>query len=107
MRPADLLLGVALARGVIAGVRRAAVDGRRRRAARAPVVVRDARLLGLVLGCFAVGAPMVVLFEETVVRILGAVILCGFIVAGVFLVADPAFLAPDAEDDGGRGPGGP
>ncbi len=51
------------------------------------------------LGLFLVGAPLVVLFDSTLVRVLGALALCGFIVAGVFLVADPAFLDPE-DDDG-------
>lgn len=101
MRPADLLLGVALVRGGIAGVRRAAAEDRGRRKARGTTVARNTTLLAVVLATFAVGAPLVVLFDSTVLRILGAVILCGFIAAGVFLVADPGFLEP--EDDAAPG----
>jgi hypothetical protein len=51
----------------------------------------------LVLGSFAVGVVLMVLFHEPVTRILGVTALFTFVVSGVFLIADPAFL--DTEDE--------
>jgi hypothetical protein len=45
-----------------------------------------------VLGSFVVGVLLMVLFHEPVTRILGVTALFTFIVSGVFLIADPAFL---------------
>ena len=47
-------------------------------------------------------------FEAVVTRILGVSALFAFIVSGVFLIADPAFLGPDDDalrprGDGARG----
>ncbi len=101
-RLAGALRALALADGVVRGLARGGSDARRDRdrAARpARVVERSTPLLALMLGLFFVGAPLVVLFDSTLVRVLGALALCGFIVAGVFLVADPAFLDPE-DDDG-------
>ena len=38
-------------------------------------------------------------FEATLTRILGMALLIAFIVSGVFLIADPAFLAEDDDAD--------
>jgi hypothetical protein len=54
-------------------------------------------LVGLMLGSFVAGMLLMVLFEAVVTRILGVALLFTFIVSGVFLIADPAFL--DREDD--------
>jgi hypothetical protein len=61
--------------------------------------VRRRPLLVLMLACLVVGFLLMVLFEAWVTRALGVIALFAFIVAGVFLIADPAFLA--AEDDEG------
>jgi hypothetical protein len=49
-------------------------------------------LTALMLGCFVVGVLVMVVLELAV----GVVLLFAFIVLGVFLIADPAFL--DEED---------
>ena len=54
-------------------------------------------LIALMLGSFVAGLLLMVLFEAVVTRILGVALLFTFIVSGVFLIADPAFL--DREDD--------
>ena len=52
------------------------------------------------IACFVVGVVLMVGFEATVTRILGVVLLFAFIVSGVFVVADPAFLAAEEDADG-------
>jgi hypothetical protein len=47
------------------------------------------------IACFVAGAVLMVGFEATITRILGVALLFAFIVSGVFLIADPAFLARD------------
>jgi len=59
--------------------------------------VRRRPLLGLMFGSLAVGMLLMLLFEHWTTRVIGVVALFAFIVSGVFLIADPAFLA--AEDD--------
>jgi energy-converting hydrogenase Eha subunit C len=62
--------------------------------------VRDLRerpLLAVTLGCFVLGSAVMIAFEAPLARIVGVALLFGFIVAGVFLVADPAFLDRDDE----------
>jgi hypothetical protein len=58
---------------------------------------RRGPLLTAMLGCFAVGLPLMVLFEGTITRILGVALMFGFIVTGVFLIANPAFLSQEDE----------
>jgi hypothetical protein len=48
----------------------------------------------LMLACFVVGLVVMVLFEQPA----GVVALFAFIVLGVFLIADPAFLDEERED---------
>jgi hypothetical protein len=55
------------------------------------------RATALMLGSFVAGVLLMVLFEAVVTRVLGVALLFTFIVSGVFLIADPAFL--DREDD--------
>ena len=45
-------------------------------------------LTALMLGCFAVGVLVMVVLELAI----GVVLLFAFIVLGVFVIADPAFL---------------
>jgi hypothetical protein len=68
------------------------------RAAPPTPTVRRRPLLVLMLACLVVGLLLMLLFEAWVTRVVGVVALFAFIVSGVFLIADPAFLA--AEDDG-------
>jgi hypothetical protein len=60
--------------------------------------VRRRPLLVFMFACLGAGLLLMLLFEVWVTRALGVVALFAFIVSGVFLIADPAFLA--AEDDG-------
>ena len=60
--------------------------------------VRRRPLLLFMLACLGVGMLLMVLFEHWATRLAGITALFAFIVSGVFLIADPAFLA--AEDDG-------
>jgi hypothetical protein len=50
------------------------------------------RLVGFALGCLVVGVVLMVVLD---VIWLGVILLFAFIVAGVFAIADPAFLARD------------
>ena len=69
-----------------------------RRATPAPAPsVRRRPLLGFMLACLGAGMLLMLLFEHWTTRVAGVVALFAFIVSGVFLIADPAFLA--AEDD--------
>ena len=51
------------------------------------------------LGCLAVGLAAMELSERWWSRAIGVIALFAFIVAGVFQIADPAFLAADDEAD--------
>jgi uncharacterized membrane protein YkgB len=61
--------------------------------------MRRPPLVALMLGSLAVGLVLMIGFEAPVTRILGVLALFTFIVTGVFLIADPAFLGQD--DDAG------
>jgi hypothetical protein len=54
-------------------------------------------LLLFMLASFAIGVVLMVGFEAILTRILGVTALFAFIVSGVFLIADPAFLGPDED----------
>ena len=54
-------------------------------------------LLVFTLACFVVGIGLMIPFEALVTRIIGVTALFAFIVSGVFLIADPAFLGPDED----------
>jgi energy-converting hydrogenase Eha subunit C len=58
---------------------------------------RGRPLLAVTLGCFLLGSAVMIAFDAPVARIVGVALLFGFIVSGVFLVADPAFLDRDEE----------
>jgi hypothetical protein len=49
-------------------------------------------LTALMLACAVVGVPIMVLFESAPTRIIGVLSLFGFIISGVFLIADPSAL---------------
>jgi energy-converting hydrogenase Eha subunit C len=55
------------------------------------------RLLRLTIAFFVLGSVIMLLFEAPLARIVGVALLFGFVVAGIFLVADPAFLDRDEE----------
>lgn len=46
-------------------------------------------------GCLALGLPLMLLFEHPVTRIAGVLLCLGFIVSGVFLIANPEDLGRD------------
>jgi hypothetical protein len=54
-------------------------------------------LLRLTIGSGVLGAAVMLAFEAPFARIVGVALLFVFVVAGVFLVADPEFLARDEE----------
>jgi hypothetical protein len=68
------------------------------RAAPAPSV-RRRPLLVFMFACLGVGLLLMLLFEAWVTRAVGVVALFAFIVSGVFLIADPAFLAAEDDED--------
>ena len=57
------------------------------------------RWLAVMLGCLAAGVVLMVGFESAITRVLGLLALFAFIVIGVFLIADPVFLAAEDEED--------
>jgi NADH:ubiquinone oxidoreductase subunit 6 (subunit J) len=46
---------------------------------------------------FAIALPLMIVFDSPVTRVLGVLGLFTFIVAGVFAIADPAFLDEEPE----------
>ena len=54
--------------------------------------------VALMFGSLAVGLVLIIGFEAMVTRIIGVLALFTFIITGVFLIADPAFLERDEED---------
>jgi hypothetical protein len=58
--------------------------------------------VALMLGAFGVGLLLMVLFDSPIPRVLGLLCLFAFIVTGVFLIADPAFLGQDDDGDDAR-----
>ncbi len=54
-------------------------------------------LLVFMLASLAIGLGLMLPFEALVTRIVGVTALFAFIVSGVFLIADPAFLGPDED----------
>ena len=60
-------------------------------------MTRRPPLLAVCVACFVIGAADMIAFEAPLARIVGVALLFGFIVSGVFLVADPAFLGRDEE----------
>jgi hypothetical protein len=55
------------------------------------------RWLPVMLGCLGVGLALMLAFESWITRLLGVLALFAFIVIGVFLIADPTFLAEEDE----------
>ena len=58
---------------------------------------RGRPLLAVTLGCFLLGSAVMIAFEAPLARLVGVTLLFGFIVSGIFLVADPEFLDRDEE----------
>ncbi len=56
------------------------------------------KLVGFMFTCLGPGLLLMLLFEAWFTRLLGAAALFAFIVSGVFLIADPAFLAADDDE---------
>jgi hypothetical protein len=54
--------------------------------------------VALMFGSLAVGLVLMIGFEAMLTRIVGVLALFTFIITGVFLIADPAFLERDEED---------
>jgi hypothetical protein len=63
-------------------------------------------LLLLTLGALAVGAVLMILFEHTITRVVGVTALFTFVIAGVFLIADPGWLAEGDDDQSPLAPRG-
>jgi hypothetical protein len=61
--------------------------------------VRRRPLLLFMFACLGVGMLLMLLFEHWTTRLAGITALFAFIVSGVFLIADPAFLAVEEEGD--------
>jgi hypothetical protein len=57
------------------------------------------RWLAVMLASLALGLVLMVGFDHAITRVLGLLALFAFIVIGVFLIADPAFLAAEDEED--------
>ena len=108
MRIGDFALGVVL-RALLGRAERPARPRRVRRGARrrsAPrarptAARRRGPLFAATAACFALGVPLMIIWEATITRVLGVSLLVAFIVCGVFLIADDAFLAGE-EEAGGR-----
>ena len=60
--------------------------------------VRRRPLLLFMFAMLGIGMLLMLIFEHWVTRVIGVTTLFAFIVSGVFLIADPAFLAADDED---------
>jgi hypothetical protein len=56
------------------------------------------RWLPVMFGCLVVGLALMLAFESWITRLLGVLALFAFIVIGVFLIADPAFLAEEEKE---------
>jgi hypothetical protein len=84
-------------RRVPAGARRAPQTASSAEGAAAEPSVRRSPLLLFMLGSLGLGLVVMLASEAWYARVVGVVSLFAFIVAGVFLIADPAFLA--AEED--------
>jgi phage shock protein PspC (stress-responsive transcriptional regulator) len=56
------------------------------------------RWLPVMLGCLVAGLALMLAFDSWITRLLGVVALFAFIVIGVFLIADPAFLAEEEKE---------
>ena len=60
--------------------------------------VRRRPLLLFMFAMLGIGMLLMLIFEHWTTRVVGVVTLFAFIVSGVFLIADPAFLAAEDEE---------
>lgn len=105
-----IVAGFIVAGFIVAGVyARAHLKGRRDRYHRTGLVVALsfaalAAPVQAIVGDWAmlssagVAVPLMLIFEAPVTRIVGVLGLFTFIVSGVFMIADPAFLGSEEED---------
>ncbi len=63
----------------------------------APASVKRGPLFLFMMACAGIGVPLMIIFEAPITRVVGVLALFGFIIAGVFVIADPAFLAGEEE----------
>jgi hypothetical protein len=63
-------------------------------------VKRSPRLRIVTLVCLVAGLALLVPFDATITLALGVALLLAFVVCGVFLIADPAFLEGDEDGAG-------
>jgi hypothetical protein len=54
--------------------------------------------VAFMFACLGLGLLLMLLFEAWFTRLAGVACLFAFIVTGVFLIADPAFLAAEADE---------
>ena len=62
-----------------------------------PADVPRRGLLAFTLAALGVGLALMLVFEATLTRIVGVTALFAFIVAGVFLIADPDFIGDEGD----------
>lgn len=60
--------------------------------------VRRRPLLVFMFACLGIGMLLMLIFEHWTTRVVGVAGLFAFIVSGVFLIADPAFLVAEDEE---------
>lgn len=60
---------------------------------------RSSRLRSATLVCLFLGLALMLPFNATLTLAAGIVLLFAFVVCGVFLIADPAFLEGDESED--------
>ena len=58
---------------------------------------RAPRLRAATLTCLVLGLGLMLPFEVTLTRVAGIALLFAFVICGVFLIADPAFLESDED----------
>ena len=61
--------------------------------------VRRRPLLLFMFAMLGIGMLLMLIFEHWTTRVVGVTTLFAFIISGVFLIADPAFLAQEDEGD--------
>ena len=61
--------------------------------------MRSRPLLYVMFASLVVGLVLMLVFDESLTRIVGVAALFAFIVSGVFLIADPAFLGPEEDQE--------
>jgi hypothetical protein len=96
-RPAEIAIGLVLTKALDRlGGDRGPVPAARPSSPPRPALKRRP-LLVFMLASLAVGLVLMLGYHAPVTRIVGVSALFAFIVSGVFLIADPAFLGPDED----------